>query len=228
MANLHELSPSSLLPLLGTPACPALVDVCTDEDFALDPVVIPGAVRHAFDAPAALGPRLSGRRAVIVCQKGLKLSHGVAAWLRSEGVDALALSGGMTAWRALPGAPVVRGAHLAPLWAVPDGAGPEEAALRWLIRRWIAPAARCLAVPAEMVDAVADRFAARPAHGGFHAALEEAGLSTPALMALGKVLGGAPWLRTALAGAAALGRDRDRAECAIFGALYAGLADPRP
>ena len=39
-------------------------------------------------------PEFLGRSAVVVCQKGLKLSHGVAAWLRQEGVPTESLDGG--------------------------------------------------------------------------------------------------------------------------------------
>jgi hypothetical protein len=39
--------------LVGTPKCPAIVDVRTDEDFAADPRLIPGAIRRPFASAAS-------------------------------------------------------------------------------------------------------------------------------------------------------------------------------
>ena len=41
----------------------------------------------------------AGRKVVVICQRGQKLSEGVAAWLRHEGVEAETLAGGFEAWR---------------------------------------------------------------------------------------------------------------------------------
>jgi rhodanese-related sulfurtransferase len=46
---------------------------------------------------------LSGRDVIVVCQQGLKISQGVAAWLRHEGIKAETLEGGFDAWRAAGG-----------------------------------------------------------------------------------------------------------------------------
>ena len=45
-----------------------------------------------------------------ICQKGQKLSEGVAAWLRHEGVPAELLAGGSEAWgrSGLPYVPVAK------------------------------------------------------------------------------------------------------------------------
>ena len=48
----------------------------------------------------------TGRPAVVICKKGLKLSHGVAAWLRHQGMPADSLEGGVVAWQAA-GLPLV-------------------------------------------------------------------------------------------------------------------------
>jgi rhodanese-related sulfurtransferase len=92
--------------LVGTPKCPAIVDVRTDEDFAADPRVIPGSIRQPFAAAATWAPALGGAPAVVVCQKGQKLSEGVAAWLRHAGGEADVLEGGFLAW-AEAGLPLV-------------------------------------------------------------------------------------------------------------------------
>lgn len=73
--------------LLGTPEAPLIVDASHDDDVAADPVLIPGATRHPRDLIDRLARRLDGARAVIACQKGRKLSQGIASWLRSEGIE---------------------------------------------------------------------------------------------------------------------------------------------
>lgn len=74
-----DITPDTLLTLIGTPTCPVLVDVCTDPDFAEDPVLIPGAQRWPHTDLGGIADMTAGRTAVIACQKGLKLSQGVAA-----------------------------------------------------------------------------------------------------------------------------------------------------
>ena len=113
MASYNEISPNTLMRLIGTPACPTLIDVRIAEDFAADPYLMPGAIRHPFDDVAALADGLRGSRAIIYCQKGLKLSQGAAAILRTEGVQAEVLEGGQFAWRDA-GLPMVDTAKLPP------------------------------------------------------------------------------------------------------------------
>ena len=47
--------------------------------------LVPGSVRRSLADVPAWAQALAGRSAVVICQKGLKLSHGVAAWLRHDG-----------------------------------------------------------------------------------------------------------------------------------------------
>ncbi|MCW5773443.1 MAG: hypothetical protein KIT16_17510, partial [Rhodospirillaceae bacterium] len=97
MSTINTITPEKLLRLIGTAKAPAIVDVRTEEDFAADPRLIPGAVRRPFAEVAGWAGPLRGRGAVVVCQRGLKLSHGAAAWLRHEGVPAETLEGGALA-----------------------------------------------------------------------------------------------------------------------------------
>ena len=46
MSSFTTISPDKLARLIGTANTPALIDVRTDEDFAADPRLIPGAVRR--------------------------------------------------------------------------------------------------------------------------------------------------------------------------------------
>ena len=99
MPSPTEMTVQQLSRFVGTPDAPAVVDVCTPEDFALDPRIIPGAQRRDSRSVEDWASAYSGRRVVVVCQKGRKLSQGVAAWLRHLGVPAESLEGGMIGWR---------------------------------------------------------------------------------------------------------------------------------
>ena len=154
--------------LVGTPDGPLPIDARTDEDFAADPRLIPGAVRRpGLDARDWAG-EFAGREIVVYCQRGLKISQGAAAYARCAGSGATTLEGGFVAW------------HDAGLPLVPaDATGPRDAqgrshwvtrarpkvdriACPWLIRRFIDRDAVFLFVQASEVMAVAEKFGATP------------------------------------------------------------------
>lgn len=221
MAAPNEITPAQLLRLIGIPNAPALADVCTDEDFAADPYLIPGSFRHPHSDIEGLKARLNGRRCVVICQKGLKLSQGAAAWLRNDGLAAEYLQGGMYAWRDLQGAPRVPFIALpAPvggstLWVTRHRPKIDRIACPWLIRRFADPEARFLFVSPSEVAGVAERFGATPfdvedvfwSHRGEHCTfdtmLDEFDLRTPALDTLARVVRGADTNRHDLAPEAA-------------------------
>jgi rhodanese-related sulfurtransferase len=113
MSSFNAISIDKLSRLIGTPRCPVLIDVQTEDDFRADPRLVPGAVRRPFATVPDWGREFSGRSAVVICRKGLKLSHGVAAWLRHAGIPADSLEGGALAW-AQAGLPMVPEAKLPP------------------------------------------------------------------------------------------------------------------
>ena len=49
MSSINNISVEKLARLLGTPKCPDLVDVRTDEDFARSPHLLPGAIRRPYN-----------------------------------------------------------------------------------------------------------------------------------------------------------------------------------
>src|SRR3954471_22973017 len=100
MSSFTTISSDKLLRLIGTANAPVLIDVRTDEDFAADPRLIPGAVRRSHQDAADWGEQYSGRSAIVICQRGLKLSEGTAAWLRHVDVEAEALEAGFEGWKA--------------------------------------------------------------------------------------------------------------------------------
>lgn len=217
MASPTEIKPQQLARLMGTPDCPVLIDVRIDVDFDDDPRMIPGARRHAFDQAASLVEGLAGRRALVYCQKGLKLSQGVAAILRAGGIPAETLEGGHLGWRDA-GLPMIdpvklpkRNAQGQTVWVTRHRPKIDRIACPWLIRRFVDPAAQFLFVEPSQVMNVADRFDATPfdiagvfwshreENCTFDAMLEELGLRTPPLDRLATIVRGADTNRHDLA-----------------------------
>src|SRR3984885_5914369 len=93
MSSFTSISPDKLARLIGTAKTPVLIDVRTDEDFAADARLIPGAIRRNHQETADWGEEFAGRSAIVVCLRGQKLAEGTAAWLRHVDVDAEALEG---------------------------------------------------------------------------------------------------------------------------------------
>jgi rhodanese-related sulfurtransferase len=221
MAAPNEITPAQLNRLIGTPDCPAIVDISIDPDFAADPFLIPGSFRHPRTDIPGLLVRLAGRPCVVTCQRGIKLSQGMVAWLRTEGIAAEYLQGGMYAWRELPGAQRIPAAAIpepvggSTLWVTRHRPKIDRIACPWLIRRFVDPGARFLFVSPAEVAGVADRYGATPfdvegvafSHRGercsFDAMLDDFALHSEALDRLATVVRGADTDRHDLAPQAA-------------------------
>lgn len=205
----NEITARQLVRLIGTPNCPSLVDVCIPEDYVEDPYLIPGAFRHSHKDLGGLVQKLAGARAIIICQKGLKLSQGVAAYLNASGLNAQYLEGGMRGWsKAFDTLRVPTDAMPDPmggrtLWVTRHRPKIDRIACPWLIRRFVDPGARFLFVAPSEVLNVAERFDATPfdmedifwSHRGemctFDTMLDEWNLRTEALDRLSTVVRGA-------------------------------------
>lgn len=217
-----EISVAQLARRIGLADSPVLVDVRISEDVILDARDIPGSVSRDWRHASAWAQEFAGRAVVVICQRGLKLSQGVAALLRHAGVAAETLEGGFDAWRDA-------GLSLVPRDSLPprDGAGRtvwvtrarpkvDRIACPWLIRRFVDPSAVFLFVSAAEVVAVAERFGATPfdidnayfSHRGefctFDVMVAEFGLAMdPALARLARIVRGADTDRPELAPEAA-------------------------
>ena len=209
MATYNAISSEKLARLIGTPKAPLIIDVRDRDDFAENPFLLPASLKKAHHDVADWAPSLNGRWVVVVCQKGRKLSEGVAAFLRIAGAEAEVLEGGFESWRelGLPLLPVERSpdrmADGATLWVTRARPKIDRIACPWLIRRFVDPGATFLFVSAVEVEAVADRFVATPfdiegvfwSHRGelcsFDVMIEEFGLSFPALGHLARIVRGA-------------------------------------
>ena len=166
MAAFNTISPAALMRLIGTRKAPLLIDVRLDDDFDADPHLIPTARRWPHGEIEALLPEAHNRMVVVICQKGLKLSHGAAALLRCHGIDACVAEGGTEAWQqaSLPRVPSAAIATdwtgTSTLWVTRQRPKIDRIACPWLIRRFVDPRARFLFVPAAEVAEVAARFSA--------------------------------------------------------------------
>lgn len=216
MSSPNTISPDKLARLVGTPKCPVLIDVRTDEDFAADPHLIPSAVRRSPTHAADWADELAGP-SVVICQQGLKLSQGAAAYLRHEGIPAETLAGGLEAWRqaGLPAVPEAklpgRDARGRTIWITRARPKIDRIACPWLIRRFVDPMAVFLFVAPSEVVAVAERFKGAPfdienvfwSHRGdtctFDTMVEELGLGTGPLLRLATIVRGADTARPELA-----------------------------
>src|ERR1700743_3704195 len=99
MSSYTTLSPDKLARLSGTADAPPLIDVRTEEDFAADPRLIPGAVRRSHESAADWSGEFTRPPAVVVCLRGAKLAQGSAAWLRNASSEAETLDGGFEGWK---------------------------------------------------------------------------------------------------------------------------------
>jgi rhodanese-related sulfurtransferase len=221
MSSISTISVEKLARLVGTPKCPAIVDVRTDEDFGADPRLVPASLRRSHVEPWRWAAELGAESAIVVCQKGAKLSQGVAAWLRHAGLSAESLDGGYEAWLDA-GQPVLRTEKLPPrdargrtIWVTRERPKIDRIACPWLIRRFVDPHAVFLFVAPSEVEAAADRFGGAPfdiegvfwSHRGerctFDTMVEEFGISTDPLNRLAEIVRGADTARPELAPEAA-------------------------
>jgi rhodanese-related sulfurtransferase len=215
------ITPSQLARLLGTPDAPVVLDVRTDEDFAGDPRLLPRTIRRDFRSVASWAGDFASRSVAVVCRRDLKLSQGVAAWLRHAGSTAEALEGGFEAWAATGGL-LVRPDHVPrrdsqgrTIWVTRARPKIDRIACPWLIRRFVEPGAVFLFVAPSEVAAVADRFGATPfdvegvfwSHRGelctFDVMVEEFGLVSEPLARLATIVRGADTARLDIAPEAA-------------------------
>lgn len=206
MSSNIQITPAQLSRLVGLPDAPVLIDVRIDEDFDADPRLLPASERRSHRDVAGWASAYAGRKVVVSCQRGLKLSEGVAAWLRHEGIEAENLAGGFEGWREAGGLLVAadklpaRDAAGRTVWVTRARPKVDRIACPWLIRRFVDPNAVFLFVSASEVSAVAERFGATPfdidgvlwSHRGercsFDTMIEEFGLSSPALDQLATIV----------------------------------------
>lgn len=201
-----EISAAQLMRRIGLPDAPMLIDVRVPEDVAADPRRLPASQWRDYRQAANWAGDFAGCDVVVICQKGLKLSHGVAALLRLAGARPEVLEGGFAGWREadglllklerVPSAPAGRGT----LWVTRTRPKIDRIACPWLIRRFVDAEARFLFVAPGEVLAVSEKFDATPfdventfwSHRAelctFDVMIEEFGLAHAALDRLARIV----------------------------------------
>ncbi len=246
MPSPNSITVQHLARQVGLPDAPVILDVRIAEDVADDPRLLPASDQRSHTHVASWARDFDDRDVVVVCQRGLKLSEGVAAWLRHEGARAEVLEGGFAAWRDArmplvePAAIPPRDAEGRTVWVTRARPKVDRIACPWLIRRFVDPSAVFLYVAASQVEAVAERFGATPfdiegvfwTHRGegctFDTMLEEFGLRTPTLERLAMLVRGAdtgrPDMAPQAAGLLAVSLGLSRLHRDDLAQLEAGLA----
>jgi len=95
MPSPTEITVNQLSRLIGTAEAPIIIDVRIDEDFDLDPQILPTATRCAHTEIATLAPQLKDKKVVVYCQNeqleaGMFLFDAFYRWARdasNEGHD---------------------------------------------------------------------------------------------------------------------------------------------
>ena len=159
MPAYNEIAVDKLARLVGTPACPTIVDVRPESQ-----ELLPASLQRPAEAVAEWGASLAGRQVVVACVHGHERSAGVAAYLRTMGIAAEVLAGGAEAWRDA-GLPLIAADKLPPrdaegrtVWVTRARPKVDRIACPWLIRRFVDPTALFLFVAPAEVEKVAERF----------------------------------------------------------------------
>jgi len=161
--NSLPISPIDLYGRLGTASAPVVVDVRPQDAFATDDTLIIGALRCSPEDVDRWRESLTPARAVVAyCGHGQEVSQGVAATLRTAGIPAVNLDGGIAGWkeRHLPTRRKVHGD--VGKWVTREHPKIDRIACPWLISRFINPAAEFIYVPADDVLAAARESGATP------------------------------------------------------------------
>jgi rhodanese-related sulfurtransferase len=168
MAAPDTITVAQLSRLIGTPDAPKILDVRSAEERSADPHALPASYARDYASVSDWAANYTGQSVVVVCQRGLKLSQGVAAWLRQTGGRAEVLEGGFEAWQQAKSL-LIRPDHIPPrdargrtVWVTRARPKIDRIACPWLIRRFVDPDAVFLFVSASEVTSVADRFVATP------------------------------------------------------------------
>lgn len=217
-----SIEPTDLARRLFSGKPPLLFDVRREAVFQTSPHVLPAA-RRAIHTDWLMEAALPRDRAVVVyCVHGHNVSQLAVATLRTHGVEASALQGGIEAWVAA-GLPVVARAPDAAMrfgggsiWVTRQKPKIDRIACPWFIRRFVDDQARFLFVEPDQVLPVAQELGAIAfdvedapvTHVGercsFDALLDRYGVEDPGLRQLADIVRGAdtgvPGMHPAAAG----------------------------
>jgi rhodanese-related sulfurtransferase len=161
----------ALLDRLGSPSAPLIIDVRIPTAFERDTHLIAGATwRDPFTINEWSKYLPRHRPVVVYCARGFEISRNTADALRTAGLDARALEGGIAGWREAGGplfrkssTPLVPSKANGPsVWVTRERPKIDRIACPWLIRRFIDPLAEFVYVPSGEVLSYAEQHHAAP------------------------------------------------------------------
>jgi len=188
--NAFPISPDDLYTRLGTSKAPLLIDVRRREAFDADKTLIIGAARRLPDDVSEWRKALPrGKPIVAYCAHGHEVSQGVASTLRSAGMAATYLEGGIAGWqeRKLP----TRRKRDASenKWVTREHPKIDRMACPWLISRFVG------GTPYDIKDV---KFGHVGDQCSFDAIVDTYGIEDPALDRLATIVRGADTSRSDL------------------------------
>jgi rhodanese-related sulfurtransferase len=196
---------------------PLVIDVRRQPAFVSSTDMVSGAIRRDPEQVSRWSKTLPKAASVVIyCVHGHEVSQKVAAALRSEGLAASYLEGGLEeGWKGTRGALDRKPAGSSTRWVTRERPKIDRIACPWLVARFVDPGAEFLYVPSKEVLSVAQQKDAIPydvpgvdfTHEGelcsFDAFLKHYRLTDPALQELAKIVRGADTARLDLAPQAA-------------------------
>jgi rhodanese-related sulfurtransferase len=212
------VSAATLIQTVGTPDFPVVFDVRRRTTYDADDSLLPTAMWREHSAAREWGKGLDpAKRYVVYCVHGYQMSHSAATLLRSLGLDAYFLDGGIDGWRAA-GGPTIRKSALPDRnedrpsrWVTRERPKIDRIACPWFIRRFVDRDALIHYVPKEWIGGTAAEIGAIPfdipdvdfSHVGeacsFDAFLDRFGVTEPAMLRLADIVRGADTARLDLA-----------------------------
>ncbi|MEW6689943.1 MAG: chromate resistance protein ChrB domain-containing protein [Pseudomonadota bacterium] len=212
LEKIASVSASTLRTLVRGESPPIIIDVRRGETFRAAPELIRGALRRDPLRVADWAKTLPAASDVVVyCVHGHEVSQGAAKALKTQGISASYLEGGIEAWKAQKHELAGKPTNASTRWVTRERPKVDRIACPWLIRRFIDPEAEFLYVPPkEVLRAAAERDAVpydipdvEFSHDGdlcsFDAFLKFFRLKDPALEELAVIVRGADTNRPDLA-----------------------------
>jgi rhodanese-related sulfurtransferase len=151
-----SVSSQKLYARVGTAAAPLLVDVRRADAFGADRALIIGAVHRPPESVSNwLADLPQDREVVVYCVHGGEVSQGAAKALRSAGIKAAYLEGGIAGWKEQH-LPTRRKRDASEnKWVTREHPKIDRIACPWLISRFVNPEAEFIYVPPNDVAKVA-------------------------------------------------------------------------
>src|SRR5262245_32554929 len=148
-----NISPHDLYRQLGTASTPVLLDVRRGT-LATDDRLIIGARRPVHELVGSRRSELTGRSVIVYCADGEDVSPTLATALRTAGIKAAYLEGGLRGWMASQ-LPTRKNRQATDKWVTREHPKIDRIACPWLVSRFLNPDAQFIYVPLSDVFDVA-------------------------------------------------------------------------